>query len=595
MTNKEKKNFIEEYRRNYPEFAKSCRLIGVNIDDARREMREDLGFSASVEGIELERIEELERAEFEGSFSSPMSRKKYLRKKEMLERRETEEGLSSDLINRAKEYVDIPEGKEREIIQDLCRWNLKFLCKEVLGFSDWDTIHDEIDVFLEEQENKSKLIMIPRKHLKSSMITVGKSIQWILRDFDLRILIANAIWDNARNFLGQISSFLEDKSELPQLFGIFKSNKWNKDEIVIRQRKKALPAATIATTGIGGTQTSQHYDRIILDDIVGRENIGTMEQRQKVKDFYKDCLNLVEEICDLTILGTTWHEDDLYNDLRNSKKFDKFIRPAIVDNEVIFPKKFTLNKLSEIRDELGPYLFSSQYLLNPYPEETMEFKEKWFTKYFNTPKEPMYITTVLDPSLGKKTGNYCGLTTTGITAGGKIYILEARRFRRSVELIPFECAKTVVKWKPNVFALEAFAMQQLLQKPIQDYFNEMGIDIYIDLLPRYVHDDKNTRILALVSYFFSGKILMRDEMKDLQNELIRFKPACKTNQDDIIDSLAWHIRYWNRKPMLKTRAKIREGSFDWWVKNETRSNNYAERFFDDMRVEGKKVSYVYLS
>lgn len=593
MTYNEKKKFLDQYRRNYPEFTKSCKLTGLRVQEVKKSIENDVRFAGLVQGVEYEKLEELERVEFEKSFNSSTFRKRYLKKKEKMEEKEDSEEISEDLKNRARTYIQITKGKERQAIQNLCRNNLKFLCKEVLGFEDWDNIHDEIAVFLEEQASRSKLIMIPRKHLKSSMITVGKGIQWILRDFNTRILIANAIWDNARNFLGQMSEFLDEKSELPKIFGKFKSNKWNKDEIVIKQRNKALPAATIATTGIGGTQTSQHYDRIVLDDVVGRENIGTQEQRQKVKDFYKDCLNLVEEIHDLTVLGTTWHEDDLYNDLRNSKKFDKFIRPAIIDKKVIFPKKFTLEKLMEIKDELGPYLFSSQYLLNPYPEETMEFRAKWFKKYLYVPKVPMYIITVLDPSLGKKTGNYCGLTTTGVTAEGKVYILEARRFKRSVELIPFECAKTVSKWKSNIFCLEAFAMQQLLKKPIEDYFKESGIDVYFELLPRFVHDDKNTRILTLVSPFFSGRLLMLEEMRDLQEELIRFKPECKTNQDDIIDSLAWHVRYWSRKPEVQKKATVKEGSFNWWMRKSVGSDNYAERFFDDMRTEGQSVEYVY--
>lgn len=210
--------------------------------------------------------------------------------------------------------------------QNLCRTSLKFLCTGVLGYGDWGDLHDDLERELDARE-RHKLIIIPRGHLKSSVITVGKSIQWILRDPNVRILIANAVWDNARHFLWKIQEFMTDKSVLPQLFGPFVSKRWNADEMVVLQRTKAHAEPTVATTGVEKTQTSQHYDKIIMDDLVVRENISTKEQREKVKNFFRDTLDLLEPGGEIVVVGTRWMVGDLYQwiieelaDVVNGKK-----------------------------------------------------------------------------------------------------------------------------------------------------------------------------------------------------------------------------------------------------------------------------------
>lgn len=195
--------------------------------------------------------------------------------------------------------------------QKLCRENLRFLCREVLLMREWGALHDDLERFI-KSSGKKKLILIPRGHLKSSIITIGYSIQKILNNFDTRGLIANAVWDNARHFLYKISEYLTDKSLLPVIFGNFQSRRWNVDEIVVAQRRRAHAEATVATTGVDKTQTSQHYDWIIMDDLVVRENINSAEQRNKVIDFYRDTLNLLEPDGELIVVGTRWALGDLY-------------------------------------------------------------------------------------------------------------------------------------------------------------------------------------------------------------------------------------------------------------------------------------------
>ena len=158
-----------------------------------------------------------------------------------------------------------------EEYKDLCKDSLYFLCKRVLGYDDWDDVHTELEIFMKKAALR-KLILLPRGHLKSSIVTKGYTIQRILCNPNVRVLIANEVWDNARKMLFEIKELLTTKSDLPHFFGRFDTFRWNADEIVVRQREKALSAPTVGTTGVEAEVTSLHYDCLHPDTKVYTSN-----------------------------------------------------------------------------------------------------------------------------------------------------------------------------------------------------------------------------------------------------------------------------------------------------------------------------------
>jgi predicted phage terminase large subunit-like protein len=423
--------------------------------------------------------------------------------------------------------------------------------------------------------------MIARGHLKSSIVTVGYTIQCILNDFNTRILISNVKWKNAQNFLNQIKYYLTEGSRLPELFGEFKNldkwrTGWNAESITIGQRTRPYPEPTIQTAGVECEQTSQHYEKIIHDDIVARENIGTPDQIEKVKNYYRDSQSLLEPNGELIAIGTTWHYNDLYADLKKNEDYEKFICPAydIVGGEpqIFFPNKFTWKSLMHKKKEMGPYLFSAQYLLNPYPDETQEFKDIWMQYYNVIPEGKYFIVTILDPSLGKKTSNFSALVTTAVNAKGDVYALEARRFKRALEQMPLEVMKSVQTYKSNVIAFEPFGFQQSLEEPIRRLLRANNLKTTVDLLPYRNQESKNTRIITnLVPKFSAGQIYLKEGMVDLVEELMKFAPQNRNNDDDIIDAFAWSNLYWDRKPTDEMEQKVQPYSLEWWLEQNKMS------------------------
>ena len=196
-----------------------------------------------------------------------------------------------------------------------CENDLKFLCTKMLKMDAWGELHDETYRDAIKNTGPEKLILMPRGHLKSSIVTVGYAIQQLLINPNIRILITNAVWTMGRKFLRQIAEYLTFNSDLPKIYGAFKvdGKTWTRDEITISQR--AIPTvkeATISTAGLETTLTGNHYDLILHDDLVEESNINTREQLDKVINFYRNSRPLMDPGCEIIIIGTRWGEDDLY-------------------------------------------------------------------------------------------------------------------------------------------------------------------------------------------------------------------------------------------------------------------------------------------
>lgn len=217
-------------------------------------------------------------------------------------------------------------------LQEKCKTDLEFLYKEVCGYTRFNKeLHGNYPgdpekgvppglAWFMAHSGPRKLILIPRNHLKSTVITVVWSIQQILINPDIRICVNNAKYDTAREFVQLIQIQLETGSKLEQIFGSFKSPKlqWSRDSFTIAQRKLPRAQPTVMAASIDSILNGKHFDLIINDDLVEPNNVKTKDQLQKVIDFHKDCFNQIDKGGTIVDIGTRWAAQDLYGHLLNA-------------------------------------------------------------------------------------------------------------------------------------------------------------------------------------------------------------------------------------------------------------------------------------
>lgn len=336
--------------------------------------------------------------------------------------------------------------------------------------------------------------------------------------------------------------------------------------------------ATVTAYGMGGNLVSQHYDLVIMDDIVARENIGTKEQRDKTLLFYKDSMDLLEPDGKVIVIGTTWHEQDLYSwimdeDNEASRDFDIYVKPAYQGNyregKIAFPEKFNWEVLDELKRQKGPSEFSAQYLLDPIPEETAVFKSHYFQKYesWEIRGKNLNKFMAVDPAISEqKSADYSAIVVVGVDEFNNWYIVDLFMERCGVERLIGEIFHYANKHKPMEIALEMEAYAKSLQYFMSEEMKRRGQFLPLnEVRSTRMGNDKEYRIKSLEPRYFNGMIYHdKDDphTMDLEEQLRTFP---RGRHDDLIDALA----YINQIAFQRSKHKDRQNGRHKYLYNRT--------------------------
>lgn len=439
--------------------------------------------------------------------------------------------------------------------RDLFKFN-KYILKVESGdknFVELGAFHKQLCNFVTDRKDRKKLILIPRSHLKSKLVTIGYSLQQIIANPKVRILIYSATWQMAVDLNLSIQKNLKGCERINQIWGDLSSDapEWSQDRTRLAVNTTREPTVTAA--GIDNNLVGGHYDIIIMDDVVNRDNVSTQDQIQKIIQRYRDSLDLLETNGQLIVIGTRWHDSDLYGwilDPGNNTKasYETMIKQAYTgdiitgqDFEALWPGKFSLEELHRRLREEGWAHFSSQYLNNPVPEEDAVFKRSWF-QYFESGDLAGKIFNrflLIDPAISlSKEADYTALVVVGQDQFGYIYLLDIVRKKLSPNDIINEIFHLRDRWNLSDIAIEQVAFQKTLAYSMREdeRFKKRPFHI-TELKPG--DRSKDQRIKGLQPLYENGKILHNKLLANniyLEDELVRFP---RSTHDDIIDALSY--------------------------------------------------------
>lgn len=430
--------------------------------------------------------------------------------------------------------------------------------RDILKWPDiYEPLHRRVCNFVQDNiKEKKLLILLPRGTFKSSIITIGYTLWRIAQNPDQRSLIANATYPMAVQFLGQIKNHLSQNETYRTVFGDLTSaaDSWSESKIAVARPGGGLhhKEPTVWAQGITSNITGSHYNFAVLDDVVARENIGTKDQIEKVKNFYKDSLDLVDanlgghkEIC---IIGTTWHWGDLYAWIQDPKNgiIDDFkvLRLPAYEGEwgkgkLLFPARLGWKQMRELKRSQGNYHFSAQYMLNPVPEEDQVFKPP-FKHFEETDLKGVELNKfiTIDPAISeKKDADYTAMVCVGVDKNNDWYILDLFRARVQPKRLIEQIFYWDDKWKPVSIGIETVAFQKALQYWIYDEMKRRNHTFPLKELGN-TDRSKVERIKGLQPRYEMGSILHNPTLEYteyLEDELQRFP---RSQNDDLTDALA---------------------------------------------------------
>jgi len=383
-----------------------------------------------------------------------------------------------------------------------------------------------------QDANPRSVLLAPRGHGKTTVADVLYVLWRVLNDPDARVLVVSNTLQQAKAFLRETAGHLLGP-ELSRVWGGRRGARWTETEIEVPRRRVAKEP-TITAAGTGGAIISRHYDLIVCDDVLDEENTVSAAQREKVRTwFFKTLLPCLEPDGEIHVIGTRWHYADLYGELMEAGWPARVDRALQEDGSALWPERFDAASLAAIRRQAGTRIFNCQYQNDPSGYEGAVFKYRDF-RFYEPGGEPegLQVFAAADLAISRsESADYFAFVVVGLDAEGDIYVLESFRdrltFNGQVEYIISRAALH----SPLRIGIEATAYQQALAQ-------ELARRAALPVVEIRDTRDKVTRAWKLAAHFETGRVLLRRDAAELQEELLQFPHG---PHDDQVDALGYAV------------------------------------------------------
>jgi phage terminase large subunit-like protein len=497
-----------------------------------------------------------------------------------------ENGGDDDSLGILLDHVRLLVEQEEE--RERVKTDLMYFCQKYLGYADLEEdLHgggiQELEKAIAAGQ-RNILILWPRSHLKTSLFSIGRTIQGILRNQNCRKAIISYAYSKAMEILAEIKSHLQN----PRLVALFPEILWDnakklapfwREDRITVIRSKVVSGFTLKVNGIGGGYTGEHNDEMVFDDPHDIENTQSIDLILKVIERFKNCKSVLDPDGLRLVVGTIWANEDLYHWCQEHGFY--VIRRTATENSqgqecdvddpdahAVFPGKFTVDILKQIKAEQGRSFYAKQYNLIPVAEEDIKFPEEML-KNLVYEKDPDYkrIYILIDPALSRTKGSdETAMEFVGEPQDDKLplHVIKSVGLRKKTQGVInaiFDEYAHYSKECPDVFiGVEQAALQFILIEWLKKEMQERKVFFEPHEL-KHGSRPKTERISKLEPLFASGGIVLhKSRCEALKQQLINYGA---TLHDDHVDALAYLPTVLeNRAPVQVIDLQARAEKYD---------------------------------
>lgn len=161
-----------------------------------------------------------------------------------------------------------------------------------------------------------------------------------------------------------------------RLFPQSTANNWSATNIVCRN------GARLTGKGFGSSVRGAHPYWIIVDDGLKDNVIYSSLQRNKSTDYFHSVImNMLVPGGQIIVVGTPFHAEDLYGDLKTKNGWFVIEYPAIFpDGRILWPQRWSFKDLMDKKETQGSIIFSRENLCRPITNESSIFPMEILTR-----------------------------------------------------------------------------------------------------------------------------------------------------------------------------------------------------------------------
>jgi len=401
------------------------------------------------------------------------------------------------------------------------------------------------------------IINLPPRHLKSFLVSV------VLPAFILGLdptakIICISYSDELAKALARDFKRIVESEWYRKVFPHVRPTKMTENEFVTDA------GGSRYATSVGGTLTGRGGDFIIIDDPIKPEDAQSDKGRQSTNEWFRN--TLLSRLDDkqksvLILVMQRLHVNDLTGFVEAGGGFHKLSLPAIAIKEeyipiqdgVVYPRqegdplheeREPLDVLKAIRDQIGSYVFASQYQQSPESPEGGMFKRKWFKIITEPPRfgrDGHWFVSIDTALATSETADYSAISLVYGNRDG-YYVLFAERGRWDYETLKEKASSYVRRLGRDVhFIVEAagcgISLLQALGKARLKHFWY------------FPKDGKEVRAAYALPIIHSGRVhIVSEEGKNAWvepylNEFVTFPHGRFDDQvDSLVQLLPWAER-----------------------------------------------------
>lgn len=313
--------------------------------------------------------------------------------------------------------------------------------------------------------------------------------------------------------------------------------------------------------GVGGSTTGRGAKYFIIDDPFKdrKEADSELIRDERWKWFRSVARTRLTPDGRMIIMHTRWHDDDLIGRLTNEDdwvdyfdfldgKKGKWIRlrlPALAERDEIhrlkgaplWPTRYGLDELNDIKKTLGPYEWSSLYQQDPIDVGSQEIRTDWFK--YRSLNEVLKMQTrkfaTIDPAGSlKDDSDFTGVCRNYVDTAN-CWNIDVKRYKINstgmIDLI-FDLHDEGFELIGIEEGIYTLALEPVLKKEMEQRKKYPNM-----VLLKHQQTQKETRIRGIVPRYENGKIFhIEGRCEDLENEAARFP---KGKHDDCLDAVAY--------------------------------------------------------
>ncbi len=525
--------------------------------------------------------------------------------------------------------------EKRMSLRELCFRDLFFLSEFVLRNRESESIpldrdyHGEMCDWLMNNKRadgkllKRRMLNAPRGTLKSTVANRNYAIWRIIKNSNITILINSATLDNSKKKIRAIQEIFEKNETFRWLFPeVIPENfneRWTQQEMCV-PRTSSDPEYTVEVQSVEGELTSRHYDLILDDDVVGKENSSTSEQIKKVINYYTQSLQLLKKPDgERLVIGTLWNWGDLHNHILENiyRQFDILVRSiwkhdryeilpngkyqwnSYGEQTPLYPDMLDTDGIEELKTEIeadplkGRSTWMAQYELKIVDDKNAIFKRSqsskenfWFTDEDLLEKK-LAFSLSCDPAVSEsKQADDTAFIVRAIDENGFWYFVEVfGKIGMREEDIVEMYIHFLKKYSPDICTLETIAFQKNIKYALEKKCMEEKVFFpYMKLPGGYDQASKinsDLKIRGLSAPYSTGKLRFKKGCKYTEKLLDQMWRFPKSSHDDYPDCAAQHLHL----PIIATKV---------WKSNEEIKNEKTKLGRYGEKIDNTKKNRMYI-